>query len=567
MVAKIQTADKKLWGKKKEGKRDILTERVGILTKNGYQKLIEEADERLTQLEKQLEERVDHKRERFALSTINNEIRFLYQNVPKQINISDPQPLRKLWENVEERLKTLAGEFSFRYIAMFGKENVLDIAETTLPMVAYANNPQRPEVYNRPAEPMRFETNVLPHKVKTEVISSDKLLAGLPGNWPWPPGKTSKTITGMACPVPFHWETPLIIVFGHSPGKGPAQFSYLDDALRNFGAVVVSIFSAMLEMLTEQQTIASFRVLGHEINTQTQGLSSFVNTYIGDVGSLRNMDEQKAYYIGCDVDSYLDQIHLLFRNARHLIDETVKLKKDWFYAYGPLVYKWKQFYRHDLKKNGREMPLEEVEPADKSRPKIYGDKSYLEEMLYNLIDNAMKYSHIGTQIYVDCGLCENGRDYFFSVTSYGREMPEGEEGERLYEIFARSPSSEGVEGVGIGLSLARAIARAHGGTLTHKCNPIPISRFNIPLIRPYLKCVDEGQQLDKGGPSLKDLKAEEQALRQNDTYSKVVSSQLRYYRNGSKGYYPFWTECRDSINEPTFEVTFIAIIPQGGEKK
>jgi hypothetical protein len=455
----------------------------------------------------------------------------------------------------------LAVDFDLRYVALFTRDKPLDPSTDVLPLVAYANNLQRPELYKRPQDGLTFRRNALPAEAASSPTRSDQhqqLVNGLPTAWPG--GRNPKNTTVLTYPIPFHPEAPLVVAIGHPQHVASNGFEYLHTAIETFEAAVVSIVAAMLQTHSEQTAVASFRVLRHEIQQQTDGLKRLIQHRLGSSDSLRTLTEQGAAIICADTYCYLDQINLLFRKARQLVDMlsgTFVLQPEYFYAYGPLLYKWKDFYRYELSAKGRDMPLEKADASDAKRPKVYGDKMHLEQMLYNLMDNAIKYSYFGTRIYADCGVSTDGKEFFFSVRNYGRKMPDGVEGDRCYELFERGTQATGQEGVGIGLTLARAIARAHGGELSHTCRQI--SHYNVPLIGPYLHYVDTGD-LGVTSDEQKALQFAERQLRDKKELFEIVSHEVSPVQGA---YYPLPSECVDQIANSTFEVVFTAVIPQG----
>ena len=86
--------------------------------------------------------------------------------------------------------------------------------------------------------------------------------------------------------------------------------------------------------------------------------------------------------------------------------------------------------------------------------------------LVNLIENALKYSP-GEQP-IDLGVCREGAWLTFSVADRGPGIPRAES-ERIFEPFYRPPGgTPDVGGAGLGLSIARALVEAQGGTLSHE---------------------------------------------------------------------------------------------------
>lgn len=93
---------------------------------------------------------------------------------------------------------------------------------------------------------------------------------------------------------------------------------------------------------------------------------------------------------------------------------------------------------------------------------IHADKMHLQGVLYNLLDNAMKYGgnliHIGIKMQRD--------DVVITVADNGPGIP-AEYRKKIFENFFRIPSDNrhDVKGHGLGLSYARDIITAHNGTL------------------------------------------------------------------------------------------------------
>jgi signal transduction histidine kinase len=111
---------------------------------------------------------------------------------------------------------------------------------------------------------------------------------------------------------------------------------------------------------------------------------------------------------------------------------------------------------------------------------IQGDASLLRQVLHNLISNAIKYNVEGGWIRIGSVGWAQGVEVLVSNASTGITPPNRA---RLFERFFRADQahSRTVEGVGLGLSVSREIARAHGGDLTLKGESNVSVQFSLVL--------------------------------------------------------------------------------------
>jgi two-component system OmpR family sensor kinase len=92
---------------------------------------------------------------------------------------------------------------------------------------------------------------------------------------------------------------------------------------------------------------------------------------------------------------------------------------------------------------------------------VSGDPESLRILLSNLVDNALRYTPRGGRI--DVSVDRDREDVILSVADTGPGIA-AEERERVFDRFYRGEASEG-SGSGLGLSIVKRIADAHGATI------------------------------------------------------------------------------------------------------
>jgi signal transduction histidine kinase len=116
----------------------------------------------------------------------------------------------------------------------------------------------------------------------------------------------------------------------------------------------------------------------------------------------------------------------------------------------------------------------------------HADRHKVAQILTNLVSNAIKFTERGGTVWISCEA--NGAKVYVRVRDTGRGIPQADIG-RIFEPFVQLDRqlSRPVEGVGLGLPISRALARAMGGDLTVESAPGTGSTFTLVLTAAAVK--------------------------------------------------------------------------------
>ena len=116
---------------------------------------------------------------------------------------------------------------------------------------------------------------------------------------------------------------------------------------------------------------------------------------------------------------------------------------------------------------------------------LIGSDILIYRMVYNLVENAIKYNHLGGQVTVTA--YQKEKHIYLSVEDTGSGIPEDLR-ERVFEPFFRVDKSRSRElgGVGLGLALVREIVRVHDGSITIRANPSGGTIFDVMFPQGYI---------------------------------------------------------------------------------
>ena len=118
-----------------------------------------------------------------------------------------------------------------------------------------------------------------------------------------------------------------------------------------------------------------------------------------------------------------------------------------------------------------------VETLQVEEVTLYGDAFRLEQVLVNLISNAMKY---GGGKPIQISLTKDESFAYLSVQDHGIGIPE-DKLSLIFERFERAANTQNIGGLGLGLYIAKQIVVAHHGEIKVKSTPNLGSQFTLVL--------------------------------------------------------------------------------------
>jgi two-component system phosphate regulon sensor histidine kinase PhoR len=221
------------------------------------------------------------------------------------------------------------------------------------------------------------------------------------------------------------------------------------------GAVV--LFHDITELRRMDQTRRDFVAnVSHELRTPLSILRGYIETLLDspktgpeDLSRILQVMERHSKRLGVLVEDLLTLARLESVNSNlHLSD--VDLSE----LFGKVVRDWE--------KKVAEKRLKVIADVPTGFPVIRADETRLQQVLYNLLDNAVKYSHANGEIRLRAE--PHGDKVALSVSDGGVGISK-EDLPRIFERFYRADKARSREigGTGLGLSIVKHIAQLHGG--------------------------------------------------------------------------------------------------------
>jgi signal transduction histidine kinase len=214
--------------------------------------------------------------------------------------------------------------------------------------------------------------------------------------------------------------------------------------------------------------------ISHEFKSPLTAIRHMTEILLADRAP--SEDRRKRYYqvmleqserLSLLIDNVLDLSRM--DEGRHKLElEAVNV--------GDLLREVVEAVDHRVHPGGFSIRTEIEDPS----PTIPLDAEAITQATTNLIDNAVKYSGDSREVIVHAFSDENR--FNITVEDFGIGLRAGE-AERVFERFYRGGDelTRSVKGTGLGLTLVKRIAEAHGGSVTVESEPGRGSRFTIRL--------------------------------------------------------------------------------------
>ncbi len=220
-----------------------------------------------------------------------------------------------------------------------------------------------------------------------------------------------------------------------------------------------------------------FNSLSHELRIPITAIIGSVDTlkengdFLSDQNKSELLDEiqDAGFRLNYQVENLL--------NMSRLESGSVALNKDWTDV-NELI-----FLCISKLKNGENHRIEFH--SDENQPLFKIDVGLMEQIINGLLQNAVKYTPEGTQIFIKAE--EENEELVLEISDKGQGFPE-DKLEKVFEKFYRLPLS-GTGGTGLGLSIVKGFTEIQGGTVTLENLPGGGACFliKIPAETSYLK--------------------------------------------------------------------------------
>ena len=201
--------------------------------------------------------------------------------------------------------------------------------------------------------------------------------------------------------------------------------------------------------------------MSHELRTPLNAIIGF-SQIIKMMETKGSVDKQAADYasdIANAGEHLLSIVEDVFRVAQ-LEADTSKVSCEPVMI-GTLLDDVRSLTGAAAREQGRQLKLESTLCA---RTSIVGDKDKLAKVLVNLVSNALKFSPASSPVRI-VAECKSGSRVLIKVIDEGRGIP-AELHHKIFERFERLEASKyAIEGIGVGLAIARDLVTSMGGEI------------------------------------------------------------------------------------------------------
>lgn len=244
--------------------------------------------------------------------------------------------------------------------------------------------------------------------------------------------------------------------------KGKDELAQLGEELNNMAISLSSVETMRRSFIAN---------VSHELKTPMTTIAGFIDGMLD--GTIP--PEKQAHYMKI----VSDEVKRLSRLVRSMLDlsridsgelKMNRVKMNLTEVVGGVLVSSEQ--RIEQKR----LTITGLEDCD--RYEVYGDYDLMHQVLYNLLDNAIKFTDEGGNIHVH--LYREHRRVYVSIRNTGAGIPP-EEMPQIFERFYKSDRSRSLDknGVGLGLYIVHTVVRLHGGEISVRSKQGEYTEFSF----------------------------------------------------------------------------------------
>ena len=241
---------------------------------------------------------------------------------------------------------------------------------------------------------------------------------------------------------------------------------------------LATAFNNMAASLSASETTRKSFVanVSHELKTPMTTIAGFIDGILD--GTIPPEKQNHYLHIVSDEIKRLSRLVRSMLNLSRIDSGELKLNYQTFDLLDVLVNVIITFEQEIDRK------VIDIKGLDMITPKsVYGDKDLLHQVVYNLVENAVKFTNDGG--YIEFNIIESLERFDFMIKNSGMGIGASEI-EHVFERFYKTDKSRSKDkkGLGLGLYLVRSIIRLHGGDISAKSNVGEYTEFDfyIPKI-------------------------------------------------------------------------------------
>jgi two-component system sensor histidine kinase KdpD len=244
---------------------------------------------------------------------------------------------------------------------------------------------------------------------------------------------------------------------------------------------------AQVKIETESLRNSLLSAISHDLRTPLSSIVGASSSLVEDPGKLDSGAKREL------AQTIYDEAQRMATLANNILDMArldtgaIELKRDWVpleEIVGSVLAR--------LQKRIEGRPIEVR--LQKDLPLVKLDAVMIEQVLVNLMENAVKYTPAGSPL--EIGAEARAGEVVVQVADRGPGIPKGLE-ERLFDKFYRAAPERAQSGVGLGLTICRAMVEAHRGRIWAENRPGggAVFRFTLPLDEAPPQVAPEAERL------------------------------------------------------------------------